>query len=86
MSERRKPAAVGYPFPKTPDGWNHEERQFAQGIHQLFDTIFGRMSLQKIYPVGIIVFTGADKAPFSFGKWTAVTTGITGVYAWKRTA
>lgn len=86
MSETRKQTAVGYPFPVIPQRWDDEERRFARGLHELFDQIFGRMSLQKIYPVGIIVFTGANKAPFSFGKWSAVTTGITGVYAWKRTA
>ena len=85
MSERRQ-VAVGYPFPKIPEKWGQEERTFAQGIHNLFDQIFGKMSLQKIYPVGIIVFTGANQAPFSFGKWTSVSTGISGVYAWKRTA
>lgn len=84
--DRRKQAAVGYPFPRIPDSWDQQERHFAQGIQSLFDQIFGRISLQKIYPVGIVVFTGADQAPFSFGTWAAVTTGITGVYAWKRTA
>ena len=47
MSERRQ-VAVGYPFPKIPEKWGQEERTFAQGIHNLFDQIFGKMSLQKI--------------------------------------
>ena len=85
MSEKKQ-IAVGYPFPNIPAKWTHEERMFAQGLHSLFDQIFGRFSLQKVYPVGIVVFTGADQAPFSFGKWTPLSTGITGVYAWERTA
>lgn len=82
----RRQTAVGYPFPKTPERWGAEEKQFAQGVHDLFDQIFGRLSPQKLYPVGIIVFTGSEQAPFSFGKWTEVPAGIANVYAWKRTA
>ena len=77
---------ITYPFPKIPDRWGEQERNFAFGLQHLFDQLFGKVSLQKIYPVGIIVFTGDNAAPFKFGTWEAVTTGISGVYAWKRTA
>ena len=84
--QRRKQVTTGYPFPRIPDNWNDEERRFGFELKNLFDQIFGRFSPQKIYPVGIIVLTTSDKAPFSFGKWEDVDLGFTGVYAWKRTA
>lgn len=87
MSERKiNTYSSSYPFPKTPNNWDQEGKQFAQGLQNLFDQIFGTTILRKAYPVGIVVLTGANQAPFSFGKWTSVSTGISGVYGWKRTA
>jgi len=81
-----KQSVTGYTFPNVPQGWTQDGKHFAIGLRSLFDRIFGTMiTLKDVYPVGIIVLTGADEAPFSFGEWTAVTTGITGVYGWKRT-
>ena len=78
--------STGYPFPAIPSSWSQEGQQFARGLRFLFDRIFGQqITVKDVYPVGIIVLTGADEAPFSFGEWTAVSTGISGVYGWKRT-
>lgn len=85
MQDRRKQIMTGYPFPRIPANWNEEERRFGFELKNLFDQIFGRFNLQKIYPVGIIVLSGDNKAPFSFGKWEEVNIGISGVYAFKRT-
>lgn len=75
-----------YPFPNVPQGWSDDGKQFAKGLRFLFDQLFGKqISLKDVYPVGVIVFTGANEAPFSFGEWTAVASGISGVYGWKRT-
>lgn len=84
---------TGYPFPNIPGGWSEDGKRFAQGLRFLFDRIFGQMVTKKdinalreeIFPVGIVILTGSNEAPFSFGTWTAVTTGITGVYGFKRT-
>jgi hypothetical protein len=88
---------ANYTFPAIPGRWSEEDRHFAMGLRYLFDRLFGGMlsrddvrsivdtKLPEIYPVGIVVLTGEEEPPFSFGEWTAVTTGITGVYGWKRT-
>ena len=77
----------GYPFPNVPKGWSEDGKRFAQGLRYLFDQLFARkqVSMDDVYPVGVVVLTGDEESPFSFGEWTAVTTGITGVYGWKRT-
>jgi hypothetical protein len=89
-----------YAFPNIPKNWNEDDKQFAHGLRQLFDRLFGRMVTQRdidnavkdkvtlsdAYPVGIVVLSDdGNAAPFEFGEWTAVTSGITGVYGWKRT-
>lgn len=77
---------TGYSFPNIPKSWSQDGQHFAMGLRYLFDRLFGQqITLKDVYPVGVVVLTGADEAPFSFGEWTAVTTGITGVYGWKRT-
>lgn len=73
----------GIPFPNIPTRWNDEERRFAQGLRDLLEMAFSRSAT---YPIGIVVLTSKNTKPFSFGTWEAVTTGITGVYGWKRTA
>lgn len=86
MPERnRAQVYASYPFPKTPEKWDREERLFAQGLQNIIDDIYGTSILRKVYPVGIVVLSGANQAPFSFGKWTSVSTGMSGVYGWKRT-
>lgn len=81
-----KQKTTGYPFPVIPGNWSEDGRRFAQGLRYLFDQLFGRqITLKDVYPVGTVVFTGANEAPFSFGEWTAVSSGISGVYGWKRT-
>ena len=45
--------------------------------------------LNIIYPVGTVYMHSSGTMPIivsQVGTWESVTTGITGVYAWKRTA
>ena len=79
----RRTTAVSYQYPMLPERWNQEERNFYIGIRRLFDQLFSK---NGTYPVGIVVFTAEDRKPFTFGQWEKVTTGITGLYAWKRLA
>ena len=74
---------MAVPFPNIPSKWSDEEKRFANGLREMFDRVFSR---NATYPVGIVVLTSNDKKPFTFGEWEAVTTGITGVYGWKRKA
>ena len=86
MADKKNYAYSGYPFPKTPSNWNQEERQFARGLESVFDEMYISGMLKKAYPIGIVVLTGTNQVPFSFGKWVSVSTGISGVYGWKRKA
>lgn len=82
----RKPNNPGLSFPLLPARWGDEERRFANGLRELLEQI----RWQRAYPVGIVVMSsrkdGNDNPikPFSFGEWETVSTGITGVYGWKR--
>lgn len=80
-SKYRQTIAVSYPYPPMPKHWNQEERSFYIGVRRLFDQLFSKNSM---YPIGIVVFTATENKPFSFGVWEQITTGITGVYGWKR--
>lgn len=71
------------PFPTIPNKWTTEERLFGQGLNTLLDQIQLR-NWQKAYPVGIVVLTATNTKPFDFGEWESVSTGISGVYGWKR--
>lgn len=71
------------PFPAIPNRWTSEERLFGQGLNTLLDQIQLR-NWQKAYPVGIVVLTATNVKPFDFGEWESVSTGISGVYGWKR--
>ena len=74
-----------YPFPTIPQKWTQEEKHFATGIRRIFDIIFATNTFTKLaYPVGAVYLTTKDKVPFTFGTWSSVTTGITGVNGWKR--
>jgi hypothetical protein len=76
----------GYIFPAIPGRWASEEKQFALGLRGLFDKLFARKAVpEECFPVGSIVLTAEEQAPFAFGTWEAVSTGIQGVYGWKRT-
>ena len=81
-----RPMSTGLPFPMIPERWGEEGRRFALGLRDLMEQI----RWQRAYPVGIVVMS-VRKAendnpvkPFTFGDWESVTTGITGVYGWKR--
>lgn len=89
MSERKRTTTnYQYPFPSIPRKWGHDEMQFAQGLRRLFDILFAKkwLSISEVFPVGSVVLTESDTAPYSFGTWEAIQSGISGVYAWKRTA
>lgn len=82
----KKASEPGYIFPTVPRQWNVEEQRFALGLRSLFDRLFWKKaSVADCYPIGIVVLTAENKAPFPFGTWAAVATGIQGVYGWKRT-
>lgn len=70
----------GLPFPMLPSRWGEEERRFALGIRGLLE----QNRWQKAYPVGIVVLSAEEEKPFTFGEWEGISTGITGVYGWKR--
>ena len=76
----RKPNNPGLPFPMIPTRWGEEERRFSFGLRDLFE----QTRWQRAYPVGIVVMSANENKPFAFGEWESVTTGITGVNAWKR--
>ena len=77
---------TGYPFPRVPEKWGRDERNFARGLRILFDMLFARKkAVFDAFPVGSVAFTTSDSPPFDFGVWEAVSTGITGLYAWERT-
>lgn len=82
----RKPNNPGIPFPLLPTRWGEEERRFAFGLRDLFE----QLRWQRAYPVGMVVlYTREDEEsnpvkPFAFGEWERITTGISGVYGWKR--
>ena len=72
-------------FPPIPSRWGQEEHRFAMGLRDLFDSI----RWQRAWPVvSVALSTKTDGntpvKPFSFGKWEQISTGITGVYGWKR--
>ena len=68
------------PFPILPNKWGEEERRFALGLRGLLE----QNRWQRAYPVGIVVLSVKSDKPFTFGEWESVTTGISGVYGWKR--
>lgn len=72
-----------YPYPKIPTKWNSEERKFAYGLKDIFDILFNQRTMEKTYPVGIVIL--ADVCPFTFGTWTEIDLGLSGTKAWKRT-
>lgn len=74
----------GPDFPMIPTRWGQEERSFALGLRNIIDAIYARV-WQRAWPVGSVILTAGEEKPFTFGKWEAVATGITGVYGWKRT-
>lgn len=88
-----KQTTTGYPFPNIPGNWSEEGKRFAQGLRYLFDRIFGQMATKKyvdaakgeMIPVGIVVWSTTEECPMTIGKWTAVETGVTGMYGWQRT-
>lgn len=73
----------GVPFPAIPGRWLGEELSFAQGLRRMLEQIQSTV-WRKAYPVGIVVLTSDNQKPFTFGAWESVTTGISGVYGWKR--
>lgn len=82
-------------FPRIPDKWGADERRFASGLRDLFESLFAKKadkmtdSLTKAlqdqaHPVGSIVLSAEEECPVTYGEWTEVTTGLTGIYAWRR--
>lgn len=76
----RKPNSPGIPFPMVPQRWGEEERRFAFGLRDLIEQI----RWQRAFPVGIVIMSAKQDKPFAFGEWESITTGISGVYGWKR--
>lgn len=81
MAKARTDTGPG--FPQIPESWSPDGRRFALSLRSLSEYILTR-GWQRAYPVGAVVFNSEDKRPFSFGEWEAVTTGISGVYGWRR--
>lgn len=86
MAGQRRPLSTGIPFPIIPESWSEDGRRFAFGLRDVLEQI----RWQRAWPVGIVVLsTKTDEndnpvRPFLFGEWEQVTTGITGVYGWRR--
>lgn len=82
----RKPISAGLAFPNPPERWGSDERRFWAGLRDLMEQIQWR----RAYPIGIVALSaktdenGNPARPFSFGEWELVTTGMTGVYGWRR--
>lgn len=82
----RKPNNPGIPFPLLPIRWGEDERRFCFGLRDLIE----QTQWKRAYPIGIVIFSSRVDSddnpikPFAFGEWESVTTGITGVYGWKR--
>lgn len=74
---------TGPGFPRIPESWSEDGKRFAQALRSLTEYILSQ-GWRRAYPVGIVVLTSANEKPFTFGQWEAVTTGITGVYGWRR--
>jgi len=74
---------TGPAFPQIPPRWNEESRQFALGLRYVIEQVQARV-WQRAYPVGAVFLTVNNTKPFTFGEWEAITTGITGVYGFKR--
>lgn len=82
----KRTAETGLTFPDIPESWGDESRRFALGLRDLFEQI----RWQRAYPIGIVVMSVRKNEsnnpvkPFTFGEWEQITTGISGVYGWKR--
>lgn len=74
---------TGPGFPQIPESWSPDGRRFAMNLRSLAEYILSR-GWQRAYPVGAVVFNSTNERPFAFGEWETVSSGISGVYGWRR--
>lgn len=96
---------TGYSFPTIPAKYDSTDKTFINAVKKLFDTLFSFKikaekefdhpvkAYDKLYPVGIVVWTDTNKPPLwadGGGTWTGMGTVTTDenktLYAYKRTA
>ena len=96
----------GYAFPTIPTKYDSTDKRFIGAVKKLFDTLFSfkqktakdisnapTVAYEKLYPVGIVVWTDNNHPPrwqVGGGTWTGMGTVTTDsnktLYAFKRTA